>query len=69
MGGQIGVADHITVGPGAMVAAQSGIMNDVPAGGRWAGTPAKSAKQWFREVATLEALAKRGRGGQHEDDH
>jgi UDP-3-O-[3-hydroxymyristoyl] glucosamine N-acyltransferase len=69
MGGQVGVADHITVGPGAMVAAQSGLMNDVPAGGRWAGTPAKSAKQWFREIATVEALAKRGRGGQHEDDH
>jgi UDP-3-O-[3-hydroxymyristoyl] glucosamine N-acyltransferase len=69
MGGQVGVADHITVGPGAMLAAQSGLMNDVPAGGRWAGTPARSAKQWFREVATLEALAKRGRGGHHEDDH
>jgi UDP-3-O-[3-hydroxymyristoyl] glucosamine N-acyltransferase len=69
MGGQAGVADHLTIGPGAMLAAQSGLMNDVPAGGRWAGTPARLAKQWFREVATLEALAKRGRGGQHEDDH
>jgi UDP-3-O-[3-hydroxymyristoyl] glucosamine N-acyltransferase len=68
MGGQVGVADHITVGPGAMVAAQSGLMNDVPAGGRWAGSPAKSAKQWFREIATLEALAKQGRGGRHQDD-
>src|SRR5262245_40373999 len=70
MGGQVGVADHVTVGPGAMVAAQSGIMNDVPAGARWAGTPARPARRWLREVATLEALAKRrGRGGQHEDDH
>jgi len=68
MGGQVGVSDHMTIGPGAMLAAQSGLMNDVPAGGRWAGTPAKSAKQWFREVATLEQLAKRGRGGRHEDD-
>ena len=68
MGGQVGVADHVTVGPGAMVAAQSGLMSDVPAGGRWAGSPARPARQWFREIATLEALAKRGRGGQHEDD-
>jgi UDP-3-O-[3-hydroxymyristoyl] glucosamine N-acyltransferase len=68
MGGQVGVSDHMTIGSGAMLAAQSGLMNDVPAGGRWAGTPAKSAKQWFREVATLEQLAKRGRGGRHEDD-
>jgi len=68
MGGQVGVSDHMTIGPGAMLAAQSGLMNDVPAGARWAGTPAKSAKQWFREVATLEQLAKRGRGGRHEDD-
>ena len=67
MGGQVGVADHITVGPGAMVAAQSGLMTDVPAGGRWAGSPARPARQWFREVATLEAMAKRRR--QHEDDH
>jgi UDP-3-O-[3-hydroxymyristoyl] glucosamine N-acyltransferase len=68
MGGQAGVADHLTIGAGAMLAAQTGLMNDVPAGGRWAGTPARSAKQWFREVATLEQLAKRGRGGLHQDD-
>jgi UDP-3-O-[3-hydroxymyristoyl] glucosamine N-acyltransferase len=68
MGGQAGVADHLTIGAGAMIAAQTGLMNDVPAGGRWAGTPARSAKQWFREVATLEQLARRGRGGRHEDE-
>ncbi len=67
MGGQAGMADHLTIGAGAMLAAQTGLMNDVPPRGRWAGTPAKSAKQWFREVATLEQLAKRQRGGQDQE--
>jgi UDP-3-O-[3-hydroxymyristoyl] glucosamine N-acyltransferase len=31
----------------------------VPPGARWGGTPAKPAKQWFREMRTLERLAAR----------
>jgi UDP-3-O-[3-hydroxymyristoyl] glucosamine N-acyltransferase len=58
MGGQAGVADHLTVGAGAMLAAQTGVMGVVPAGERWGGSPARPAKQWLREVVTLERLAK-----------
>lgn len=67
MGGQVGVADHLTIGAGAMLAARTGIMNDVPPGARWAGVPGKSSKQWFREVATLERLARQTRGGRSEE--
>jgi UDP-3-O-[3-hydroxymyristoyl] glucosamine N-acyltransferase len=62
-GGQVGVADHLTIGAGAALGAQSGYMHDVPAGGRWMGTPAKPVRQFFREVAALERLAKQGRTG------
>lgn len=68
MGGQAGVADHLTVGAGAMLAAKAGLMNNVPPGARWAGTPAKSGKQWFREIATLERLAAKARVRRNEED-
>jgi UDP-3-O-[3-hydroxymyristoyl] glucosamine N-acyltransferase len=58
MGGQAGLKDHLTIGDGAMIAAQSGLMHDVPAGERWSGSPARPSRQWLREVATLERLAK-----------
>ena len=35
MGGQVGLADHVNVGSGAMLGAQSGYMSDVPPGARW----------------------------------
>jgi UDP-3-O-[3-hydroxymyristoyl] glucosamine N-acyltransferase len=58
MGGQAGVGDHATIGAGAMLAAQAGVMGIVPAGKRWGGSPGRPAKQWLREVVTLERLAK-----------
>jgi UDP-3-O-[3-hydroxymyristoyl] glucosamine N-acyltransferase len=68
MGGQVGVTDHLTVGAGAMLGAKAGVFTDVPAGARWAGYPARSAKQWLREVVTLERLARESRGGRARDD-
>ena len=68
MGGQVGVTDHLTVGAGAMLGAKAGVFTDVPPGGRWAGYPARSAKQWLREVVTLERLARESRGGRAQDD-
>lgn len=67
MGGQVGVADHLTVGAGAMLGAKAGVMSNVPPGARWAGYPARSGKQWLREVATLERLTKESRGGRAQD--
>jgi UDP-3-O-[3-hydroxymyristoyl] glucosamine N-acyltransferase len=68
MGGNAGVSDHLTVGAGAMLGAKAGVFTDVPPGGRWSGYPARSGKQWMREVVTLERLARKSRGGRAQDD-
>ncbi len=57
LGGQVGVAGHMTLGMGAQVGAQSGVMTDLAAGGRYLGSPAKSARQTMREIAVLGKLA------------
>lgn len=57
-GGQVGIADHVTIGAGTALGAKAGVMHDVPAGARWVGAPAKPVKQFFREVAALERLAR-----------
>jgi len=63
LGGQVGIADHVTIGEGAQVGASSGLMHDVPAGEKWFGTPAKPARDQFREIATLRRLTARGGRG------
>jgi len=68
MGGQTGVADHLTIGAGAMLGAKTGVISDVPPGARWAGFPAKPRKQWLREAVTLERLAGRSRGGGRDEE-
>jgi UDP-3-O-[3-hydroxymyristoyl] glucosamine N-acyltransferase len=57
---QSGVAGHITIGKGAQIAAASGVMRDVPPGGRYMGNPAVPAKQFFRELVSLQKLARKG---------
>jgi UDP-3-O-[3-hydroxymyristoyl] glucosamine N-acyltransferase len=61
LGGQVGIADHITIGEGAQIGASSGLMRDVPPGEKWVGTPAKPAREQFREFATLQRLARASR--------
>ena len=53
-----GGANGVVVGDGAQIAATSGVMDDVPANQRWGGYIARPMKQWFREVKTLERLAR-----------
>lgn len=60
IGGQTGVRGHVRIGMGAQIAAVSVVGDDVPAGGRYGGTPAKPVKQWFREMAALRKLTERG---------
>jgi UDP-3-O-[3-hydroxymyristoyl] glucosamine N-acyltransferase len=62
-GGQVGIADHITIGAGAALGAKAGVMHDAPPGARWVGAPAKPVRQFFREVAALERLAGQGGAG------
>lgn len=61
VGGQSGIAGHIRIGMGAQIAAASNVKDNVPAGARWAGTPAKPARTVFREMAAVKRLAERGR--------
>jgi len=68
MGGQAGIADHLTIGAGAMLGAKAGVMHNVPPGARWGGYPARPGKQWLREVATLERLARQSRGGVRDEE-
>ncbi len=56
VGGQVGVVGHVTIGRGAQLGAQSGIMNDIPAGGRYVGSPAQPARLWFRQLAMIKKL-------------
>ena len=57
-GGRASLADHITVGDGAIVAAAAGVMADIPAGQMYSGIPAMPIREHMRNVATLKKLAK-----------
>lgn len=59
LGGQAGIAGHLHIGKGARIAAQSGVIRDVPAGEEQMGYPALPMKQFMRHVATLNRLIKR----------
>jgi UDP-3-O-[3-hydroxymyristoyl] glucosamine N-acyltransferase len=61
LGGRTGIADHIKIGDGAQIAAASGVMNDVPAGERWGGSPAQPLKDLFREVAIIRNMVREKR--------
>ena len=60
IGGQSGVNGHVTIGDGAQIAAVSSVKDDVPAGARWGGVPAKPIRQWFREITAVARLAEAG---------
>lgn len=60
-GGKAGVADHLTIGPGASIGASASVFKDVPAGETWTGFPARPIKRWLRETAWLSRSA-RSRG-------
>ena len=62
MGGRVGLADHVTVGDGAQIAAAAGVMRDIPAGEVHAGLPARPIREFMKETAALAKLAAKGRG-------
>lgn len=59
LGGRVGIADHITIGSRVQIAAAAGVMNDIPDGQRWAGAPAMPIRDFFRQVAAVQALARK----------
>jgi UDP-3-O-[3-hydroxymyristoyl] glucosamine N-acyltransferase len=58
IGGQAGLAGHLTIGAGAQIAASAGLMNDVPAGARWGGAPARPIRELWREVTLLKKMVR-----------
>ena len=58
IGGQTGITGHLTVGMGAQIAARSGVMNDIPAGQKWGGAPARPLREFWRKEAAREMLAR-----------
>jgi len=57
LAGQAGLADHLTVGRGARVAAQSGVIGDIEPGATVSGYPARSHRSVLRQSAALARLA------------
>ena len=66
LAGQAGLVGHLKIGTGAQIGAQAGVSNDVPAGARYMGSPAKPFMDHAREIATLARLATRKRSGENE---
>jgi UDP-3-O-[3-hydroxymyristoyl] glucosamine N-acyltransferase len=60
LGARVGIHNNVKIGEAAQIAATSIVYKDVPPGARWGGSPAKPARQWWREVVTLERLTLRG---------
>jgi UDP-3-O-[3-hydroxymyristoyl] glucosamine N-acyltransferase len=56
LGGGVAIRDHITVGDGAMVAAKSGVAEDVPPKTIVSGIPAIPHRQQLREQGALRRL-------------
>ncbi len=59
VGGKTGINGHVTIGDGAQIAAVSSVHGDVPARARYGGTPARPVREWFKQIAALDRLAKR----------
>jgi UDP-3-O-[3-hydroxymyristoyl] glucosamine N-acyltransferase len=68
MGGQSGAVGHIKIGAGAQIAGAAHAKDDVPAGAIMGGTPARPFKQWAREIAALQRLARRGEARGEEEE-
>ena len=56
MAGQSGAVDHVKVGDGVIVGAQSGVIGDVAPGEKLWGTPARKARDYLRALANLYKL-------------
>lgn len=61
--GQAAFSGHLTIGKGARIGPQAGVMSDIPAGAEVLGSPAQPVKAFFREVAMIRRFARRARMG------
>jgi UDP-3-O-[3-hydroxymyristoyl] glucosamine N-acyltransferase len=59
--GQAAMAGHLRIGQGARIGAQAGVISDIAPDETVLGSPAQPIRDFFRQIATLKKLAKRGR--------
>lgn len=61
LGGQVGIADHVRVGPGARLAARSAMVSgqQIEGGQDYGGVPAKPVREWLREIHAVSQLVRR----------
>jgi UDP-3-O-[3-hydroxymyristoyl] glucosamine N-acyltransferase len=62
IGGQVGIGDHVTIEAGTMLGGQSGILPHKAFRGKgvlFFGTPARPAREYFKELATLTRLTRK----------
>jgi UDP-3-O-[3-hydroxymyristoyl] glucosamine N-acyltransferase len=59
MGAHSGIVEQVKVGDGALIAGMAHVKDDVEAGARMGGTPARPFKEWARELAAIRRLAKK----------
>jgi UDP-3-O-[3-hydroxymyristoyl] glucosamine N-acyltransferase len=64
IGAQAGLTGHLRIGAKARIGAQAGVMSDVAAGADVIGSPALPVREFFRNVAVLRRLARRGPAAQ-----
>ena len=58
LAGQAGLADHVTIGRGARVTVQGGVIGDIEPGATVSGYPARSHREFLRAQGALYRLAK-----------
>jgi UDP-3-O-[3-hydroxymyristoyl] glucosamine N-acyltransferase len=63
LGGQAGLAGHITVGRGARVGGQAGVMSDIAPGVEVLGSPAQPIREFFRQTAMLRRMLRKKDAG------
>lgn len=56
--GSVSISDGVRIGKGATIGARSGVINDVPAGETWLGTPAMPAREAAANYAQFRTLSK-----------
>ena len=68
-GGRVGVSDHVVIGTGAKIAANSAVMNDVPAGATYSGAPAQPIQNHMREIAEIRRIVRDKRKARKSSRH
>ena len=66
IGAQAGLTGHLRIGARARIGAQAGVMSDVEDGADVVGSPAMPVREFFRNVAVLRRLARKGPVGQRD---